>query len=104
MKVRYVHADPAYGDHDAYGPLRATVLGRVFSYVPALVAGSIVTPKRRLVSTALLALGLTQVPWYQNFHRVLNRATWSPLAASRILLGLLVTTFVRQGPLVGPVL
>src|SRR5579859_4142172 len=72
---------------------------RTWGYVPALVAGSILTPKRRLVSTALRALGLARVPWFQNFHRVLNRAKWSPLAASRILLGLLIATFVPEGPL-----
>jgi hypothetical protein len=73
---------------------------RTWSYVPALVVGSILTPKRRQVSTALRALGLAQVSWFQNFHRVLNRAVWSPLAASRILLGLLVAAFVPTGPLV----
>ena len=54
---------------------------RTWGYVPALVAGSILTPQRRLVSTAWRALGLAQVGWFQNFHRVLNRAAWSPLAA-----------------------
>src|SRR5579864_5923220 len=73
---------------------------RTWSYVPALVAGSILTPHRRQVSTALRALGLAQVSWFQNFHRVLNRARWSPLVASHILLGLLVTTFASDGPLV----
>jgi DDE superfamily endonuclease len=73
---------------------------RTWGYVPALVAGSILAPKRRLVSTALRALGLAQVPWFQNFHRVLNRAVWSPLAVSRVLLSLLVVTFVPEGPLV----
>lgn len=73
---------------------------RTWSYVSVLVTGSILTPKRRQVSTALRALGLAQVSWYQNFHRVLNRAVWSPLAASRILLGLLIAAFVPAGPLV----
>ena len=72
---------------------------RTWSYVPALVAGSILSPQRRQVSTALRALGLSQVSWYQNFHRVLNRARWSPLAASRILLGLLIAAFMPEGPL-----
>ena len=38
--------------------------------------------------------------WFQNYHRVLNRAVWSPLAVSRILLGLLIAAFVPGGPLV----
>lgn len=72
---------------------------RSWGYVPALVAGSILAPQRRQVSTALRALGLARVPWFQNFHRVLNRASWSPLAASRILLGLLIAAFAPEGPL-----
>ena len=34
------------------------------------------------------------------YHRVLNRAQWSSLAASRVLLGLLVAAFAPAGPLV----
>jgi DDE superfamily endonuclease len=83
----------------AFAPLFST---RTWTYVPALIVGSILTPKRRQVSTALRALGLAQVPWFGNFHRVLNRAKWSPLAASRILLGLLIATFVPAGPLLVP--
>ena len=80
-----------------FAPLFST---RVWSYVPVLVAGSILTPKRRLVSTALRAVGLAHVPWFQNFHRVLNRDRWSPLAGSRILLGLLIAVFAPSAPLV----
>jgi hypothetical protein len=43
---------------------------------------------------------LAQRPRFQNYHRVLNRAVWSPLAVSRILLGLLSAAFVPDGPLV----
>ncbi|HEV2457538.1 MAG TPA: transposase, partial [Ktedonobacterales bacterium] len=39
-------------------------------------------------------------PSYQAYHRVLNRAVWSSLGASRILFGLLVATFAPAGPLV----
>ncbi len=46
-------------------------------------------------------MGLSQEKQFQNYHRVLNRAQWSGLQASRILLGLLVVTFVAAGvPLV----
>ena len=80
-------------------PFAPLFSARTWTYVPALVVGSILTPKRRQVSTALRALGLAQVPWFQNFHRVLNRAQWSPLAASRVLLGLLIAAFAPEGPL-----
>jgi hypothetical protein len=73
---------------------------RVWRYVPALVVGALLAPGRRMVSTALRSVGLGQVVHFQNYHRVLNRAIWSSLAASRILLGLLVTAFASQGPLV----
>ena len=37
---------------------------------------------------------------FQNYHRVLNRAVWSHLALSAVLMGLLVNTFLRTGPVV----
>jgi hypothetical protein len=73
---------------------------RVWRYVPVLVAGALLAPGRRLVSTVLRAVGLGGIPNFQNYHRVLSRAVWSSLAASRILLGLLVATFAPDGPLV----
>jgi len=42
-------------------------------------------------------MGLSQEKHFQNFHRVLNRAQWSPLKAAGILLRLLVRTFVAEG-------
>jgi hypothetical protein len=46
-------------------------------------------------------MGLSEEKQFQNYHRVLNRAKWSGLAVSRILLGLLVATLVGVGvPLV----
>jgi DDE superfamily endonuclease len=73
---------------------------RVWRYVPTLVVGAILAPGRRMVSTVLRAVGLAQVRRFQNYHRVLSRAVWSSLKASRILLGLLVATFAPAGPLV----
>jgi hypothetical protein len=45
-------------------------------------------------------MGLSHEPHFVNYHRVLNRARWSALAASQILLRLVVTTFAPQGVLV----
>lgn len=53
-----------------------------------------------MVSTVLRAVGLEGIPNFQNYHRVLSRAVWSSLGASRILLGLLVATFAPDGPVV----
>jgi hypothetical protein len=45
-------------------------------------------------------MGLGQTEHFQRYHRLLNRATWSGRETSRVLLGLLVRTFVPSGPLV----
>lgn len=45
-------------------------------------------------------MGLSQERHFQTYHRVLNRAVWSSLAASRILLSLLVDAFAPEGALV----
>jgi hypothetical protein len=77
---------------------------RVWRSVPGWVAGALLAPGRRMgrrmVSTVLRTVGLGQTRRFQNFHRVLSRAVWSSLGASRILLGGLVTTFAPAGPLV----
>lgn len=73
---------------------------RVWRYVPVLVVGALLAPGRRMVSTALRTVGLGQTRRFQNYHRVLSRAIGSSRKASRILLGLLVVTFVPAGPLV----
>jgi DDE superfamily endonuclease len=73
---------------------------RVWRYAPVLVVGALLAPGPRMVSTALRAVGLGQVRYFQNYHRVLSRAVWSSLGASRILLGLLVASFAPDGPLV----
>ncbi len=44
-------------------------------------------------------MGPGQTEHFQCYHRVLNRAVWSAREASCALLGLLVRTFVPDGPL-----
>jgi hypothetical protein len=73
---------------------------RVFEHVQVLLAGAILSPGRRTVSSALRAMGLDQHKRFHRYHRVLSRAVWSSREASRVLLGLLVGTFVPDGPLV----
>jgi hypothetical protein len=62
--------------------------------------GAILAPGQRMVSAARRAVGLSHLPTFQTYHRVLNRAVWSSLGASRILFGLLVATVAAEGPLV----
>jgi hypothetical protein len=74
---------------------------RVFQHVQVLLAGAILAPGGRTVSSALRAMGLDQHKRFHRYHRVLSRASWSSRQVSRILLGLLVEAFVREGdPLV----
>ena len=72
----------------------------VWQHVQVLVAGAILAPGKRTVASALRAMGLEDERRFCRYHRVLSRATWSSREASRLLLGLLVETFVPEGPLV----
>ncbi len=69
----------------------------VWDYAQILLTGALLAPGKRTVSAALTVMGLKDDPQYQNYHRVLNRAKWCSLTASKILLGLLVQTFVVTG-------
>jgi hypothetical protein len=80
-----------------FAPLFSTP---VFQHMQTLVAGAILTIGPRTVTSVLRAVGLSHTRHFQNYHRVLNRSHWSTLEAARILLGLLVKTFVPNGPLV----
>jgi len=59
-----------------------------------LLAGVILTPGRRTIAAALRILGLERDPKFCTFHRILNRAAWSSLAAASRLLLLLIATFL----------
>lgn len=65
-----------------------------------LMIGAILAPGKRTVSAVLRALGISEDPQFQTYHRVLNRAVWSSLSASRILLQRLIDVFAPTGPLV----
>jgi hypothetical protein len=70
---------------------------RIWDWVQVLVIGAILTPHKRTVTSVLRIMGLSGERQFQNYHRVLNRAHWSGLEASQILLGLLVAAFVPPG-------
>ncbi len=73
---------------------------RVWSHALVLVVGAMLAPGQRMVTSVLRVMGLSQLPSFQRYHRVLNRDVWRSLQLSRILLRLLVTVFVPTGPLV----
>jgi hypothetical protein len=70
---------------------------RVWLHAQRILLGAILTPGARTVSAALRVMGLATERHFTNYHRVLNRATWSALQASRILLGLLIMWLVPPG-------
>lgn len=72
-----------------------------FANALVLLYGTILTVGRRTVAAALRTMGLADDARFGTYHRVLNRARWSPLRLSRLLLGLLGATFLAPGaPLV----
>lgn len=64
-----------------------------FAHALTLAYGAILAPGRRTVA-ALRAIGRNDERHFTTYHRVLNRAAWSPLARSKVLLGLIRTAFV----------
>jgi DDE superfamily endonuclease len=67
---------------------------RVWEWAKVLLIGAILAPGTRTVTAILRVMGLSNETQFQNYHRVLNRDTWSSRALSRILLRLLVRAFV----------
>jgi DDE superfamily endonuclease len=65
-----------------------------------LLAGAIIAPGKRTVASALRAMGLDREKRFHRYYRILSRAAWASLKASRVRVGLLVETFVPEGPLV----
>ena len=72
----------------------------VLEHAQVLLTGAILTPGQRTVTTVLRAMGLCHQRQFQNYHRVLNRATWSPRQGAVILLRLLLRHLLPQGPVV----
>jgi hypothetical protein len=73
---------------------------RIWEHAKILLVGAILSPAERTVTAALRVMGLSWEKQFQNYHRVLNRAVWSSLEASRILLGLLLNAFAKNGPVI----
>jgi hypothetical protein len=68
----------------------------VWEHAKVLLAGAILARGKRTVTVCLRVMGKSQEVHFQNYHRVLNRARWSALATSQILLRLLVSTFAPK--------
>ena len=73
---------------------------RVWEHVQVLLVGAMLAPGKRTVTAVLRVMGLSADRHFQNYHRVLSRAVWSGLEASRLLVVLLVNAFAPAGPVV----
>lgn len=69
---------------------------RVWEWAKVLLIGAILAPGERTVTAILRVMGLQNERQFQNYHRVLNRATWSSRALSHLLLRLLIRLFVPE--------
>lgn len=65
-----------------------------FDHAAVLVNGALLASGRRTVTSVLRAVGLIDERHFTTYHRVLNRARWSPLELSVILLRMIVDAFV----------
>src|SRR5215203_6861864 len=81
-------------------PFQSVFTRPMWQNLLVLVAGSILAPGRRTVTSALSIMGLRETTTFTTFHRVLNRNRWSGHASARCLLILLVTAFAPNGPVV----
>lgn len=80
-----------------FAPFAQLFSDRVWLHAQVLVLGALLAPGKRTVSSCLRIMGLAWEEHFTNYHRVLNRATWSALQASQILLGLLVRVLAPPG-------
>jgi hypothetical protein len=83
-----------------FAPFASAFTAPTLRGVLVLVAGAILAPGRRTVTSALSILGLREIATFTTFHRVLNRNRWSPRDLACRLLHQLIAIFVPTGPVV----
>jgi hypothetical protein len=64
----------------AFAPLFSR---RIFAYVMLLLVGAILAQSQRTVTAVLRVMGKSAEAHFQNYYRVVSRAQWSSLEASR---------------------
>jgi hypothetical protein len=72
----------------------------VWQHVKVLMTGAVLAPGKRTVTAILRIMGRNAASDFQTYHRVLNRAVWSPRTASRLLLRLVVAVCIPSGVVV----
>jgi hypothetical protein len=95
-----IPATPAPVPTHWFAPFASAFTAPTLRGVLILIAGAILAPGRRTVTSALSIMGLREIATFTTFHRVLNRNRWSSRDLARRLLHQLVATFVPEGPVV----
>jgi DDE superfamily endonuclease len=72
----------------------------VWQHVKVLLTGAVLAPGKRTVTAMLQIMGRSTAPDFPTDHRVLHRAVWSPLTASRLLLRRVVAVCIPHGVVV----
>ena len=80
-----------------FAPFAQLFSDRVWLHAQVLVLGALLAPGKRTGSSCLGGMGLAWEEPCTHYHRVLPRATWSPVQASKLLLGLLELGLVPAG-------
>lgn len=84
---------------DLFSAFRPLFTRPTYARALTLVEGAILSLGCRTVAAALRVTELQDHPRFERYHRVLSRASWSALQASKILLLLLVVAFAPTGML-----
>jgi len=71
-----------------------------WKHAQTLLIGAILCNGGRTVTACLRVMGLSQEVHFDCYHYVLNRAVWSGLQASKILLGLLIVLVPKGFPII----
>ena len=71
-------------------PFAMLFQSRTWTNAQVLLVGAVLSPGKRTVTSALRVMGLSGDGNFARYHHVLNRASWSPLKLSRVLLHLML--------------
>ncbi len=69
---------------------------RTWTKAQILLVGAILSPRKRTITSALRVMGLSDDSGFAKYHHVLNRAVFSPLQLSRVMLLLVVQRLAQR--------
>jgi hypothetical protein len=96
-RMRTSHATPARSDHIGLGAFCTNLCAPGLAPVQLLLLGAMLACGTRTETAAIRVMGLSGERHLTNYHRVLNRVTWSARQVGRILFGLLASYCVSPG-------